>query len=91
MKYGVALIYASLLAFALDRGHTLQFLFPACVGAFVLASACLARWLTRWHYTPLQCNTMMFIGSVLWAGGCLARNLTPASIFCGIAVFLLNQ
>ena len=32
MKYGVALIYAGLLAFALDRGHTLQLLLPACVG-----------------------------------------------------------
>jgi 4-hydroxybenzoate polyprenyltransferase len=91
MKYGVALIYAGLLAFALDRGHTLQHLLPACVGAFVVALACLSARLKRWHYTPLQCNTMMFIGMVFWAGGVLTRNLTPSTIFCGIAVFLLSS
>ena len=77
MKHGVAPGYVGLLAFALDRVHTLQHLLPVCVGAFVVGSACLSLRLMRWHYTPLQCNTMMLIEVVLWAGGVFTRNLTP--------------
>ena len=90
-KYGIALIYAGLLAFALDRGHTLEHLFPAFVGAFVVGAACLSSQLKRWHYTPLQCNTMMFIGMVLWSGSILARNPSLPSMFCGTAVFVLSS
>jgi len=89
MKYGLAIIYVGLLALALDHKHANQCIYPICVGVLIVAAAYLAQRLRRWHYTPLQCNTMMFIASVFWAGIDLTHNLTPASTFCGMGVLLL--
>ena len=97
MKCGIAIIYAGLLAIALDYNHMNHYIFPLCEGIFIVAVAYLAHRLRKlpgklriWHYMALHCNTAFFIGSVFWAGGCSHHNLNPGSIFCGFSLAILS-
>lgn len=97
MKYGIAIIYAGLLALALDHHHAPHYVFLVCIGAIIVAMSHVAQRMENapgklriWHFMALEWNFLMFIMLVSLAGIRFALNLNPVSIFCEISVLALS-
>ena len=97
MKYGIAIIYAGLLALALDYHHATHYIFPVCMGAIIVAMSHVAQRLENapgklriWHFMAMEWNFLMFVMLVSVAGIRFALNLNPVSIFCEISVLALS-
>ena len=97
MKYGIAIVYAGLLAIALDQHSSFQYVFPVCVGLTIVVVSILAQRLEKakgkvkiWHFTAMQLNFMMFVLLVFVAGRVFNRLLTTTSVFFEISLLALS-
>ena len=96
MKYGIAIVYAGLLALALDQSRPIQYVFPVCVGLIIVVVSYLAQKLQMahgkariWHFSAMQCNFMMFVLLVFVAGSVFTRLRNPVSVFFEISLLVL--
>jgi len=61
-KYGIAILFAGLLAMAMDHSHAKCYLQGPVTGGLLIALlALLSKKLVRYHYTPLQFNSGIFL------------------------------
>ena len=74
-KYGIAILFAGLLAMAMDHSHAKCYLQGPVTGGLLIALlALLSKKLVRYHYTPLQFNSGIFLFMLFWSGFWLAAN-----------------
>jgi len=97
MKYGIAIVYAGLLALAFDQNNSIQYVFPVCVGLTIVVVSFLAQRLEKangkakiWHFSAMQLNFMLFVLLVFVAGRMFNRLLTATSVFFEISLLALS-
>ena len=97
LKYGIAIVYAGLLALALDQSRSIQYAFPVCVGLIIVLMSYLAQRLQNVngclkisHFLAMQWNFMMFVLLVFVAWSMFTRILSPVSAFFEISLLFLS-